>query len=233
MNPIHRSLSSLFAVALATQPLCCQEPDVRREPPRVNITFGGGMLEEFVRQLQTDHPSANIVLALEAKDKPVPWMRLVNTTVAQALKAVADATSSAHERITVSESQGPGDPVYAVVVMRSMVPNQPVRTDLKEVRVFSLADLTEVFPGDPKTPPIALLPETILTAIEVVRKDMMVPPRMRYHSASGLLFVHGTAEQVQIVREVLTNLERDQQKRRERLRRGAAGEAAEAPGKDK
>ncbi|HLQ38680.1 MAG TPA: hypothetical protein VK348_12805, partial [Planctomycetota bacterium] len=57
-------------------------------------------------------------------------------------------------------------------------------------------------------------PATILTAIESGAQGMIEPPVMRFHADSGLLFVHGEPERIELVRQVLGNIESDQQMRR-------------------
>jgi membrane protein involved in colicin uptake len=40
---------------------------------------------------------------------------------------------------------------------------------------------------------------------------MIEAPKMRYHEDTGLVFVQGTADQQELVRQVLQNLEKDQE----------------------
>ena len=56
--------------------------------------------------------------------------------------------------------------------------------------------------------------ETILSAIEAGTQDGKVAPVLRYHRDSGLLIVRGTREQIAIVKDILSSLDRDVETRR-------------------
>jgi hypothetical protein len=76
----------------------------------------------------------------------------------------------------------------------------------KSVRVFSLRSLTS---GSD-----ALKPETVLTAIDTAlglqrADDEGEPASIKLHAESGLLVVHGAPEQIDVVEQVLTTMERD------------------------
>jgi hypothetical protein len=112
----------------------------------------------------------------------------------------------------LSTQQTSGNPVYSIrVFQQGASVGQVSQSSRSEVRVLSLRRLTEAQALDPKGTPVALAPAVILSAIEHGSKGMIEAPKMRYHEDTGLVFVQGTADQQELVRQVLQNLEKDQE----------------------
>lgn len=185
----------------------------------VSLDFPGGTMAQFVRDLRAAQQKANIALGEGAEASKVPALKVTDTTVGQALEvaaAVAAVGEDGHQIVVREVGPGPGEPVYAVSAMRPPVMALNGGQPPVQLRVFSLAQLTEPAAGDSAQAPIAVPVATILSAIESGIAGMLAAPKMRYHQNSSLLFVQGDERQLGVVREVLASLEQDQRMRRMR-----------------
>ncbi|MBK8098519.1 MAG: hypothetical protein IPK26_15525 [Planctomycetes bacterium] len=185
----------------------------------VSLDFAGGTMAQFVRELRSAQPKANVALGEGAENTRVPALKVTDTTVGQALEVAAAvaAVGENGEQIAVREvGGGPGEAVYAVQAVRTHIVGMNGGQPTTQVRVFSLAQLTEPAAGDSAQTPVAVPVETILSAIESGIAGMLATPKMRYHQNSSLLFVQGDDRQLSVVREVLASIEQDQRMRRSR-----------------
>jgi hypothetical protein len=213
------------------------------QAPVISVDFPGGSLRELIDAMRRIDPRLNITASSLAQDVKLPEMAIKGAAVINVLTAAA-AVAPPDYAVMCNASQGPGEPVYMVMVQgrqqqqmgQGMAPAQ-----LREVRVFSLRSLIEAQPADGKDRPIALPVETVLSALESgVRMGAREDAELKYHRDSGLLFVNGQAQQINVVREVLQNLEQDQKEARkllqnERIQKDQAAQRqkAEAAGDNK
>lgn len=187
----------------------------------VTASFRGGTMADFVAVVRSAEPKANIVVATAAAAAKVPPMEVRGAGLDQLLSG-ACAVAEAEFLVRVNEFRGEGEPVYSIVAMLpqgapgpqgAQVQTVPSKPD-ESTSVFSLNRLTE---PDPRLGGGAgLRAETILSAIEAGGGDDPKQPGLRYHRESGLLFVRGNRTQIALVKDLLTNLERDLEERRRR-----------------
>jgi hypothetical protein len=185
---------------------------------KVSVTFPGGTLAELIATIKAREPRTNIVAAFECQEVPMPAVTLTDVTVFDALRA-AGCVADQDWVVQVSiEASGAGQPVHTVQVARRAVKFGGPKPEPARAMVFTLKKLTEAWPGDPDNRPVAQKPETILSAIEVgVQGTSMQAPKLRYHAESGLLFVHGDGQQVDLVKQVLSSIEEGQSHQRQAL----------------
>ena len=93
---------------------------------------------------------------------------------------------------------------------------RPAKQPSLSVQVFSIQNMITKMPGLPDVEGMSLNSNTILLAIETGLgvEDAKTRATVRYHEASGLLFVRGTKDQIKLVREITVKLESDLQRRR-------------------
>ena len=148
----------------------------------------------------------------------MPAITLTDVTVLDALRA-AGAVADPDWVVQAGAECTGGMPVHTVQVARRGGKFAGGRVESVRAMVFTLKKLTEAWPGDPDNKPVAQTPQTILSAIEVgVQGTSMQAPKLRYHAESGLLFVHGDSQQVDLVKQVLSGIEEGQAHQRQALR---------------
>ncbi len=184
----------------------------------VTASFRGGTLADFVAVVRAAEPRANIVVATVAATAKVPPMEVRGAGLDQLLNG-ACAVAEAEFVVRVNEFRGDGEPVYSIVAMpqgplgpQGQVQSTPSKPE-ESTAVFSLNRLTE---PDPRLGTPGLPAETILSAMEAGNGDEPKQPVLRFHRQSGLLFVRGNRTQIALVKDLLSNLERDLDERRRR-----------------
>lgn len=233
MNRLHQiAATTLLALSL---PVClsAQEAETQREIPgflTVSVVFQGGSMDAFVETLRKSQPRANIVLAVAARDALVPSMELKDAGIQQALEAAcmaADAEAPVH----VAEFKGNGEPVFSIVSAPRTRQSGGRRSSSgggdDAYRVLSLNELTkERLFG---VPPMKV--ETVLSALDMALGQSEGPDaRIRFHEESGILIVHGTSAQVQMVDQVLSQLSQDLQAEEQRAHHREQEQRRRAPG---
>jgi hypothetical protein len=222
--------SSLFA------PLAAQDQEAMRQG-LISLEFAGGSLNQFAASLRKAGTNVNIVMPELASEVPVPALRLTQTTVESALRAVGQMTTQAFRiDVEVMRRSPLESPVYSVAVMDLRPPEQKAPPQ-REIAVFSLQELTRTMPGDPDDEGLSISADTILTAIdagldlgETSRRDKV---GIRYHEDSGLLFIRGTREEIRLVEAALQHLRNDLERRRISARARARESRPPAGARDK
>lgn len=197
----------------------------------VSVNFTGGTLADYADALtQAARPNpANIILRGNAEQVFIGPATLEKASISSALMAVGGEYISGNERLLVTTQEfssaqgyaGPdtdrGQPVYSVQVLESSrrSTGQPER---REIIVLQIKELTTPLPGDP---PESVVPaENVLTAIEAVLdiSGNAEDTEIKYHAPSGLVMLAGPESALQSAQEVLHQLTRDVNNRRERAR---------------
>jgi hypothetical protein len=196
-------------------------PPVRVEEPIVDLSFAGGTLGAFLAQLRLEAGGLNIVAPAIVDEIDLPKIELKRAPVIDALQAVARVAAPGYG-VEAARSNGVGgSPVYTVLAQARSGPPGVLNPGRLEVRVFSIRVLTAEL-TDAAPPPKV---ETVLSAIEAGSQVQGRRLEVSYHETSGLVFVRGTAEQVALVEDILSSLERDRHERFLRSRPPSGGEA--------
>lgn len=219
MSKILALLLSFAAVPLALAQETTPSPKATPAPePILSIRFPGGTLKDLIAVIRQVDPSVNIIGSVLTEEVRMPEMSIKGATVMATLETAASVAPPDY-RILCRATAGPGAPVYSVAVQFQQLAGQPAagpRREAREVRVFSLRSLIEPQPGDGAGTPIALTVETVLSALEAgTGMGSGHEVALKYHRDSMLLFVDGSANQINIVREVLQNLMNDQKQARD------------------
>lgn len=212
MLPVRFALPLLMAAVCVAQEAQPQpQQPVRPAAPIVSMKFDGGTMVAFVKAIQRVEPKANIILAEAAGAAVVPAMEIEEAGLDQILEC-ACAAAKGPQRIDCMEKRGIGVPVYTIVALdrKTMSRGAVDPRDEVQTTVLSLNRLTG---GYPERQVPGLKVETVLSAIEVGSTFDGEPPSMRFHQDSGLLFLHGTRDQLSLAMQVLQILENDLKER--------------------
>ena len=135
---------------------------------------------------------------------------VTNADVFETLLSVANITSDAPNRVVRVDGSGS---MFSVTVQdrRPGVAGQRAeKPDQTSLRSWSLVVLTTQPTNLPKDARLSMPAKTILTAIEtalaMMETDQKVKPKIRYHEDSGLLFLLGTKEQLNVVDDTIGNI---------------------------
>jgi len=188
-------------------------------PPVISIEFPGGTLRDLIDAMHRIDPKLNITASAQARDVKLPDLSIKGATVLDVLNAASMIAPPDNAVVCrQSEVTGVSERVYTVMVEKRQRPGTPPERIEREVRVFSLATLTEPMPVDRKEKAIALPVSSVLSALEAGVSLVGGPAaELKYHGESKLLFVAGLPEQINVVREVLQNLQKDQSEMRQAL----------------
>ena len=226
MNPKTKLLAALFAAA----PLLAQaqgqtgEQPPARDPTTITLSFDGGTLKDLLDRIRAQAPGVNIVASGLAADIFLSAVELRAAPIQAALESITMVVPEPY-RAKAIVAPGNGVPVYSVIIAANRPPPPPS----SEVRVFTLSTLTKALPTDPVDAPVVLPAKTVLSAIEAGAHVLNQQFDLRFHEESGLLFVRGSAEQIELVQQVLGNLQREQERVRRELRPPAPRAGEQGP----
>lgn len=221
------SLPTCFAAVCLALAIPGQELIVAQdsEPPPllVSIDFPGGTVTEFVSTIRRALPpeskdpraAMNLLVGANAGGVSIPPMTVRNAEL-ETLFNVATALITPRYYLEIDRiDSGNGTPVLVV----RAVSNGPETTRM--LRVLPLRALTQTVAGESSD--LALPAESILTAVQAALEliaDGQTPATVRFHESSGLVFVHGTSQQVDTALDVVSQMERDLDSLRRRARAG-------------
>ena len=209
-----------FALPLPGQELVVAQ-DTEPPPLLVSIDFPGGTVAEFVTVIrhalppESKNPRAavNLLVGANSNGVSIPPMTVRHAEL-ETLFNVATALITPRYYLEIDRiDSGNGTPVLVV----RAVSNGPETTRM--LRVLPLRALTQTVTGESSD--LALPAESILTAVQAALEliaDGQPPATVRFHESSGLVFVHGTAQQVDTALDVVSQMERDLDALRRRAR---------------
>lgn len=180
---------------------------------QLNINFPGGTLNDFLAAVRNSRPSKslNVIVPDGAAELPIPPLTLTRVEVPSALNAMEYASArDGRPLISVSRIEGAGiEPVFALQMVGGM--SGPRSNDTRQSTfVLSLNQITK-----PEWAPAgrsSIAADVVLTAIESAiqtASQSKEPPTLKFHRESGLLIVKGTANQLEVAKEVVRRLEED------------------------
>lgn len=163
---------------------------------KISIEFPGGVLVEYVNEIRELAPTLNIVMTETAASHRLPEIRLVDVPVRGALSLLSTLTNS---QATV-EFQLQADSYDADIVLIS-APDLPPPSRSTEVRVFNVKQLLG-----------ASNREALLSALESgyeMLGSSGSPVDVKIHEATGLLFIKGSPEQLQLAEAVIREIQHE------------------------
>ncbi|MCB9882826.1 MAG: hypothetical protein H6832_07080 [Planctomycetes bacterium] len=199
-----------------------------KTPVLLSIHFVGGSLSMYLQELRSAHKKGggetlNMIVTGKPDAIQLPRFDLEDTTVDDAIQVLERIEIDHSTRIQVTSQAGRGTPdgsqIY-LVNARTVEKTQRGPAEKPTLtRVLSIRQLTTPLPNVP--PDSVLKLETVLGAIEAglevldeadgQEKQGTATPSavLRFHESSGLLFLKGSPEQLNIVESVIARLEFD------------------------
>jgi len=179
---------ALAAAAPAQERSSGRQPDVRENT--ISIHFGGGSLEAFLQQLCKENPQVNVVASTTAKAVALPQLEVANAAPESLLQAVCRIAPQPYA-VSVQRMAAPGTTdVFSVSVHSQHGPGPQMQE--ARMSVFRLTGFDAEW-----TDKILAAVDTGLGIADGTK------PTVRFHEASGLLFVKGSPEQLSVVQQVL------------------------------
>ncbi len=180
----------------------------------VSIDFPGGSLTEFLSQLAAEIESrpdliCNIVTSNPegAQRVAVPEISLKHVSIEGILNVVSSvADSSQFQVMAQSIEESSDNSTFVVQVSPSPVKRPPER----RLEVLSVQELVGDAKGenqDEREDRLATVLTAIDTALELQYPEEQKKTLVRFHSDSGLLFVSGRQDQIELIRTVIIRIE--------------------------
>lgn len=186
----------------------------------VSLEFPGGTLDQYARALRATagESPVNILYSREVGEIEVPPVSLKQASVYGAMQSLMRIAATKQGQSLVVETQAG---VITVAVSNMYNATSVFRSNEAErpmLEVMSIRDLLES--ADPQAKEGTTLPaDTVLTAVtqalEMMSKDNLKAPTIKYHKESGLLLVSGSPNQVHVVNQALSAMRSDLAQRQE------------------
>ncbi|MBI4602512.1 MAG: hypothetical protein HY721_11185 [Planctomycetes bacterium] len=217
---VHSTLPAVvFLVSLACSSVLAQQspPVVKESVPSeiISFDFPGGTLVQYIEAVKRAAGELNVVVGEGADKVTMPPVALKRVTVDTAFKLVETSARSDEaarvDSIPIGAREGAATYVVNVRLSRKpsvMAPREPAETE-KDFRVYPLKGVMSTQTAGPGAKP-PLQVQSILTAIDTALgiqvKEGAEKPAIKFHEDTGLLLVHGTLNQVNIVDDVVEAL---------------------------
>ncbi len=207
---MHRSLLKPALLALAVAALACQPLPIhgqsadREQAPAVatlDLEFLGGTALDYVNAIRKAEPSANIVVLGDLARFSMAAVKLKDVDVWSALRVLDQLPADqgnivAKVRLENVVDNPESPPVLAVTAeIKDRGPNP----GMMQTTVISMADVL----GDNLKPTDALA--AIETALGLITEPS-APAQIKFHTETGLLIARGTPEQIESIRQVISQL---------------------------
>jgi hypothetical protein len=259
-SPLIASLLLASGLAGPVQSVCAQatagEPPATETPvqatrsnmaaqPTISVEFAGGTVEQYalaLRAAATTQP-VNIVVSKAASRAELAPIQLRDATISAAVEAIRAAGEEQGSWLITdlgrpSES---GSLVYLVDYRArpgrasSPQPTPESNADLQRIEVFSLKQLIEADPNDPRGVSVHESPEVVLAAVEatlaMTDEATEGPAALKFHKDSGLLIVRAGPRTLAAISSVVDSIRRDVTHRRDSVRLGMPSPAVMAQAK--
>lgn len=186
----------------------------------ITLDFAGGTVGDYAQAIRkaAEPDALNLFVDSQAAEIPVPAIKLTKASIFDSLSLIARNGLDADGRylnlgVEVLESTANGgSPVYKIKANYLDPPGNPNRPSEALLEVISLNPIIGL-PGSVRAGRPPLDAKTVLGAIEaavaVSDSNSSTPPVLKFHEASGLLFVKGTNAQRNVAIEVARQLRKD------------------------
>jgi hypothetical protein len=160
---------------------------------KISISFAGGKVEDFVKQLKAEAPELNVLVRSDAKNVELPQLSLKNISAGSAISSLTHLSLDA---LMVDLSQ---EEDYFIVG-----PNFNPLEETNKVTVLNVSMI--VLPAGKPSPENQ---KTLLGAIEnglEMLSDSATNIKLSLHAETGLLFVRGKTEETALISMIVNEL---------------------------
>jgi len=175
---------------------------------KISVEFQGGTIRDYVEVLKKQSALVNVVLEAQAEKIKMPPLSLRQVPTRAAIKLIQESASSGGYFIEVPEIS------KEVFVVRRIIRDSHMTS--RSTSVLPVRELIEGLAEEGGKAVARFKAETILTAIdaalEVDGSTKEEKPTIRFHADSSLLIVNGTLSQIDLVKSVIHQMEKNQQK---------------------
>ncbi len=175
----------------------------RKKDDRFDINFRGGTLQEFVDKLRASDKNVNVLVSEQASDVLLPAIELKNVTIEHALNTVELLHSRQANAIILDYVEDPNNNTVSIVVDLQMPDSNP-RIKRTVINASAALGWFEDEKPDQK------LMETIENGLQAVFDDQSRGTiTVNIHPETGLLFLQGREDKVEFVKNIISELEKN------------------------
>lgn len=222
-----------------------QRRSAQPSQPTISVEFAGGTVEQYALALRAAAMSqpVNIVVSKAAAKAELAPIQLRDATISSAVEAIRAAGEEGGSWLItdVGRPSDAGTLVY-LVDFRARPTKPPAlqstpesNADLQRIEVFSLRQVIEPDPNDPRGAGVHESPEVVLAAVEatlaMTDERTEGKPELKFHKDSGLLIVRAGPRTLAAISSVVDSIRRDVTRRRDSVRLSMPSPAALAQAK--
>lgn len=219
-------------------------PPVKAQPT-ISVEFPGGTVEQYalaLRAAATTQP-VNIVVSKAAARVELAPIQLRDVTLSAAVESIRAAGEDVGAWLIkdIGRPTDSGGLVWLVdyrarpTMPVPTVPTPDSNADLQRIEVFSLKQVIEADPNDPRGVSVHESPEVVLAAVEatlaMTDESTEGKPELKFHKDSGLLIVRAGPRTLAAISSVVDSIRRDVTRRRDSVRLSLPSPAALAQAK--
>ncbi|MCE7973940.1 MAG: hypothetical protein DYG92_06370 [Leptolyngbya sp. PLA1] len=239
-----------FAQATPVEPPAAEQPVLQEKPasasqPTISVDFTGGTVEQYalaLRAAATTQP-VNIVVSKAAARVELAPIQLRDVTLSAAVEAIRAAGEEVGSWLITDIGRPTDSGALVWLVDYRARPTKPPaqqtapesNADLQRIEVFSLKQVIEADPNDPRGVSVHESPEVVLAAVEatlaMTDEATEGKPELKFHKDSGLLIVRAGPRTLAAISSVVESIRRDVTRRRDSVRLSMPSPAALAQAK--
>lgn len=242
--------SAAVAQGTTTEPPAAEQPVLQRKSalasqPTISVEFPGGTVEQYalaLRAAATTQP-VNIVVSKAAARVELAPIQLRDVTLSAAVESIRAAGEEVGSWLITDVGRPSENGALVWLVDYRARPTKPPATqptpdsnaDLQRIEVFSLKQVIEADPNDPRGVSVHESPEVVLAAVEatlaMTDESTEGKPELKFHKDSGLLIVRAGPRTLAAISSVVDSIRRDVTRRRDSVRLSLPSPAALAQAK--
>jgi len=201
------SLALVAAVPASALPQSARtdNPPITLDLPTVTLDFNGGTALDYVNAIRNANAASNIVVLGDLQRVNMAAVKLKDAPVWAALRVLEQLPSEQGDVVAKVRLQNVADNFNTSAVftltadVRSRKPGADADPTERFTTVMSLADVV----GDNLKPDDAM--QALSLALALGDPDAR-PAEIKFHSETGLCIARGTIEQIETIRQVVTQL---------------------------
>jgi len=181
--------------------------------PLISIDFAGGTLTEYVASIRKQQHGVNVVVDPEIASVLLPPVSLQNVSSSAAVNWIQLTASARKKNVSVQAVPRPpqsgGDDVFVISALESPLMGSPDRiqqlTVRNQIKAISLKPIVE---GKEKNVTVDSVLSAVNTALEMQNPQQQDKATAKFDKATNLLFIRGTADQINTTMQVIDEMTR-------------------------